>query len=265
VIEDAYRIIEFKNQKITDSIRYARTIQRNILPSEATLASTFREFFVIYRPKDVVSGDFYWLLKVENKHFLAVVDCTGHGVPGAFMSMIGHTLLYRIIKLKGITNPARILEMLHAEVRVVLRQKNTTNIDGMDVCLCSIEKTNNESEFNLVFSGAKLPLYYYANGSLEMLEEDRKSIGGIQSKARQFTNKEIRLHSGAILYLSTDGFRDQNNAKRKKFGENQLTKLMEKNAKLPLDEQKKIYEEALGQHQSHTEQRDDITLLGLKL
>jgi serine phosphatase RsbU (regulator of sigma subunit)/ligand-binding sensor domain-containing protein len=268
VTEDAFKLIEFKNRKITDSIRYARTIQRAILPEEATLAKTFQEHFVIYKPKDVVSGDFYWLLRVEGKNFMAVVDCTGHGVPGAFMSMIGHTLLYRIIKLKNVYSPARILEMLHAEVRVVLRQRQTNSVDGMDACLCALEKLeehNPLSPTKITFAGAKLPLYYYQNGSLGMLEEDRKAIGGIQNEQRHFTNKEIILQAGDMLYLTSDGYTDQNNAKRKKLGADKFCRLVEANTHLKMQEQKELLEKALDKHQEGTEQRDDITVVGLRL
>ncbi len=268
LLENTYKIIQLKNSKITDSIRYARTIQTAVLPEERTLANTFREHFVLYRPKDVVSGDFYWLLSYQNRQYIAVVDCTGHGVPGAFMSMIGHTLLYRIIKLKGISSPSQILSMLHNEVRVVLRQRHTTNVDGMDVCLCVIEKKDTNvdlSPHKITFSGAKLPLYYVANNSLEILQEDRRSIGGIQSMSRSFTNKEIILQAGDMLYLRSDGIVDQNNVKRKKFGENQFSSLIEKNAHLSMIEQRKTMEEALDKHQEGTEQRDDITVLGIKL
>jgi serine phosphatase RsbU (regulator of sigma subunit) len=268
LLEETYRIIQLKNNKITDSIRYARTIQTAVLPEERALNNAFREHFVIYRPKDVVSGDFYWLLPFQNRQFLAVVDCTGHGVPGAFMSMIGHTLLYRIIKLKGIFSPAQILSTLHNEVRVVLRQRYTSNVDGMDVCLCVLEKMdehNDLSPHKITFAGAKLPLYYVTNDSLEILEEDRKAIGGIQSQVRMFTNKEVILQAGDTLYLRSDGIVDQNNVKRKKFSETQFSKIIEKNAHLPMKEQRTMLEEALEKHQEGTEQRDDITVLGIRL
>jgi serine phosphatase RsbU (regulator of sigma subunit)/ligand-binding sensor domain-containing protein len=268
LLEETYQIIQLKNNKITDSIRYARTIQSAVLPEERALNNAFRDHFVIYRPKDVVSGDFYWMLPYQNRHFVAVVDCTGHGVPGAFMSMIGHTLLYRIIKLKGILEPAAILATLHNEVRVVLRQRYTGNVDGMDICLCVLEKMDSQNDYSpykITFSGAKLPLYYVTNDSLELLEEDRKAIGGIQNQARNFTNKEVILQAGDMIYLRSDGITDQNNFKRKKFGETQFSKIIEKNAHLPMKEQKNILEEALDNYQEGTEQRDDITVLGIKL
>ncbi len=268
LLEETYKIIQLKNSKITDSIRYARTIQTAVLPEERALKNAFREHFITYRPKDMVSGDFYWMLPFQNHLFVAVVDCTGHGVPGAFMSMIGHTLLYRIIKLKGVSEPAQILSMLHNEVRVVLRQRHTTNVDGMDVCLCLIEKMDTQNDLSprkITFAGAKLPLYYITNNSLEILEEDRKAIGGIQSQVRQFTNKQVILQAGDMLYLRSDGIVDQNNERRKKFGESQFSRLLEKNAHLPMSEQKILLEEALDKHQEGTEQRDDITVLGIKL
>lgn len=266
-IESAYKIIERNNRKIIDSIRYAKTIQQIILPPESSLKNLFKDYFLIYKPKDMVSGDFYWALKVDNKIFVAVVDCTGHGVPGAFMSMIGYTLLYRIIKLKGLSQPSRILDMLHAEVRVVLKQKENSNVDGMDICLCVLERIENQFETltKVVFTGARRPLYYFANGSLEILDEDRKSIGGIQNKDKVFQSQAVVLHSGDAIYLSTDGLIDQNNLKRKKFGENQFSKNIEKNAHLPMHEQKQALEQVLEVYQQGSEQRDDITVLGIRL
>jgi ligand-binding sensor domain-containing protein/serine phosphatase RsbU (regulator of sigma subunit) len=267
-IEDALRTIARKNKQITDSLRYAQTIQKVILPEEHLIKQNFKDYFLIYQPKDVVSGDFYWVFKTENKLVLAVVDCTGHGVPGAFMSMIGYSLLYRIIKLKGVDNPSDIMRMLHTEIRVVLRQKDGTNTDGMDVCLCVIEKftnTQNQTKFRINFCGAKRPLYYFTSDSLYMLEGDRKSVGGWQGLEKDYTNQEIVLYENDMIYLSTDGLADQNNLKRRKFGENQMLRILEKNARLAMIEQKRQIEEALSKHQENTDQRDDITLLGVKL
>lgn len=267
-IESAYKIIERNSQKILDSIRYAKTIQQIILPPEHILQDFFKDYFLIYKPKDMVSGDFYWALKIENKIFVAVVDCTGHGVPGAFMSMIGHTLLYRIIKLKGVYQPARILELLHLEIRIVLKQKQSNNLDGMDMCICVLERIENkhfEPVTKVVFTGARRPLYYFANDSLEILDGDRKAIGGQQIAQKSFQSQALILHEGDAIYLTTDGLVDQNNIKRKKFGENQFSRLLEKNARLKMREQKQIIEKALENHQEGTEQRDDITILGIRI
>jgi AraC family transcriptional regulator, chitin signaling transcriptional activator len=268
-IETTYRTIERKNKQITDSIRYAQTIQKVILRSDEVIKKSFKDYFLIYQPKDVVSGDFYWAFKDDSRWFVAVVDCTGHGVPGAFMSMIGYSLLYRIIKLKGETNPANILKMLHSEVRVVLRQKDGSNNDGMDICLCMIDRLshqeNQQNKFKVTFCGAKRPLYYFANGSMNLLEGERRSIGGWQSGEADFQNHEVILYEKDIIYLSTDGLADQNNPKRRKFGENQMLRLMEKNAVLSMPRQKEEMLEGLIKFQESSEQRDDITLLGIKL
>ncbi len=265
-LESAYRIIERKNAKITDSIRYAQTIQQVILPAKGVLESVFSEHFVLFRPRDVVSGDFYWIHKQDNRYFIAVVDCTGHGVPGAFMSMIAYTLLYRIIKLKGIYDPANILTLLHEEVRVVLRQKTTNNTDGMDVCLCVLEKPKNpNAKYNLVFSGAKRPLYLLQQGEMKILEETRKAIGGYQNADISFKKHEIDLFEGDTFYLSSDGLGDQNNVKRKKFGEMRVINFLAEHANLSMDTQVAILNQALDDHQKDTEQRDDITFVGLKI
>ncbi len=267
-IEAAYKIIQRKNRKIVDSIRYAKTIQQVILPTLAVMERSFKDHFLIFKPRDVVSGDFYWLLKVDNRWFVAVIDCTGHGVPGAFMSMIGHTLLYRIVKLKGIYKPAEILETLHAEVRVVLRQRYTSNADGMDVCLCVLENQPDAEKgykTKVTFTGARRPLYFYHQDSLEVLDGDRKSIGGWQSKEKFFTEKQIWLNPGDAIYLSSDGLTDQNNPKRRKFGEHRLFRILEKNIHLSMPEQKTMLVEALKKHQQGTDQRDDITFLGIRI
>ncbi len=145
-----------KNDKITDSIRYAQTIQNAILPTESQLKDAFSNHFLLFRPKDIVSGDFYWLNQTEEKTFIAVADCTGHGVPGAFMSMIGSSLLDDIVSEKKIHEPAMMLEMLHIGIRMGLKQEETDNDDGMDVCLCVISK-NLDGTFTVEFAGAKTP------------------------------------------------------------------------------------------------------------
>ncbi|TAE44351.1 MAG: hypothetical protein EAY69_11300, partial [Cytophagales bacterium] len=265
-LESAYRIIERKNGKILDSIRYAQTIQQIILPSQDFLNRLCDESFVLYKPRDVVSGDFYWAYKQENKWFLAVVDCTGHGVPGAFMSMIAYSLIYRAIKVKHQYNPAKILELLHAETRVVMRQKDGINTDGMDLCLCVLEEDKyNKDEFKLTYSGAKRPLYLIKDNEFVILEECRKSVGGIQSKNIKFENRTVTIKKGDKLYLTTDGLADQNNVDRKKITEKKVQDIIKEIHKLPLTEQSLFIENVLKQHQEGTEQRDDITMLAVKL
>ncbi|NLR93213.1 MULTISPECIES: tetratricopeptide repeat protein [Flammeovirga] len=280
---NAYQEIENKNKSITDSIRYAQTIQRAILPSNAKIQTGLLENFVYFRPKDIVSGDFYWFSKVEEKinktsfsksdvaerTFIAALDCTGHGVPGGFMSMIGNTLLNEIINQKQVFEPSKILDMLNEGVIDALHQENKSNDDGMDVCLCMVEKTV-AGATKVVFSGAKRPLYVKEPGGTELLEYkgDNKSIGGVhrrKSSKVSFTNTVINVDPGTTIYLTTDGLQDQNNKNGRKFGKIQLTDLLFANAEKPMLEQKSALEKALTEHMGEIPQRDDITILGVRL
>ncbi|TAE00677.1 MAG: GAF domain-containing protein [Bacteroidetes bacterium] len=269
-LDKAKQMIEERNKQTMDSIRYAQTIQQAILPSVERLERVFGKdnYFVFFQPKDLVSGDFYFLTK--NRHtdspysFLATVDCTGHGVPGAFMSLIGSTLLKQIISEKRIENPYQILETLHEEVIRILRQKKTNNSDGMDICLCRIEQIGYEHE--IVFCGAKRSLYFTENGILKELRGDHKSIGGVKISTKYvFANQIIRLPKGEMLYLASDGFIDQNNVSREKYGSVKFRALLQRISSLPLKEQVKILKDTIDKHQEKTTQRDDITVLGIRL
>ncbi|HAS42275.1 MAG TPA: hypothetical protein DCS93_17490 [Microscillaceae bacterium] len=258
--------LEQKQRLLMDSIRYAQQIQRAILPENDEIQMMFEESFVIYKPAELVSGDFYWLNSYENKIFLAVVDCTGHGVPGAFMSMIGNTLLNKIVKENRSQNPSDILEELHIEVKIALHQEKHKNDDGMDVAFCAIEKLpNTPDEFKIVYAGAKRPLWYFNNGELSEIKGTKRSIGG-QSKYRPFENHAFILPKGSTLYLASDGFNDQHNVERKKFGKMRLMSLIKQQASTSLSQQALNYEQALAEHmQGEVKQRDDITLIGVKL
>ena len=258
--------LEQKQRLLVDSIRYAQQIQRAILPEPEAIQMAFPESFVIYKPAELVSGDFYWLNAYKNKIFLAVVDCTGHGVPGAFMSMIGNTLLNKIVKENRSQNPSDILEELHIEVKIALHQEKHKNDDGMDVAFCAIETLpDHPDEVKIVFAGAKRPLWYFNNGELNEIRGTKRSIGG-QSKYRPFENHAFMLPKGSLLYLASDGFNDQHNLEREKFGKIRLMEMIKRQAKLPLVQQSLYYQKALEEHmQGKVKQRDDITLLGVKL
>lgn len=268
----AYSEIKIKNKKIESSIQYAKTIQNSILPSKSTM-DKYISSFVIFKPKDVVSGDFYWFYPVSKENeknilFAAAVDCTGHGVPGAFMSLIGSRLLNEIVGERKIYNPAQILEFLNVGIQVSLNQDQSDNNDGMDVCLCKIETTEN-NQVKITYSGAKRPLYYYnrEKNRIDKILGDRKSIGGIRSKRSKvfYTNKEAVLNIGDIVYLTSDGYIDQNSPDRKRFGTYALLRLLSEIGTQNLDNQKEILEKALKEHMEEEEQRDDITFLGVKL
>jgi PAS domain S-box-containing protein len=266
--------LEEKNEKIilqTDlikgSIRYAKTIQLAILPEKEEISKYF-DNFIIYRPKDIVSGDFYWFTKIDNYYFVAAVDCTGHGVPGAFMSMIGSRLLNEIVNQKHIYSTKDILNEMNISIIKTLNQVKTENKDGMDICLVKIEDLS-ENKRIISFTGTKLDLFYYSftEKAISRIKGDRKTIGGVFLNHSKivFTNKEIILNTNDIIYLLTDGFVDQNNLQRKRFGTILLMNVLEKNATKLLNLQKEELEKELDNWQNGVDQRDDITVLGLKM
>jgi serine phosphatase RsbU (regulator of sigma subunit) len=262
--------IEQKNNQITTSIRYAETMQKAILPLDETFNKNFTDHFKIYIPKDIVSGDFYWCLPLEKETFLALVDCTGHGVPGAFMSLIGNNSLNEIVNQKNVREPALILEELNASIRKALRQEFTDNDDGMDVALCRIDKPEKDGKVKVVFAGAKRNMLYCAQKMGKELFEikgDKKTVGGFfkGSKSTQFSNQEIELEKGDLIYMFTDGLSDQPNNIGEKFSSVKLKELLRTNAHLTLSEQQTIIMEELKLHQSGASQRDDITLIGVRI
>jgi serine phosphatase RsbU (regulator of sigma subunit) len=257
--------LEIQHHKITHSIRYAHRIQQSILPSPGFLTKMFPEHFVTYFPKDIVSGDFYWATEKGNKKILSVADCTGHGVPGALMSMVGSNTLSELVNEKNFTDPARILNNLHESIRAKLSQEESQNHDGMDLGICVLEPGEGDTT-RLVFAGAKQTLYIMKNGELVELEGDRKSIGGANAGfTRDFSNREVELQKGDVLYLTTDGFIDQNNPQRIRFNKKCFKKLITEVHSKNILEQKQLFEEALAAHQQNAEQRDDITVIAVRL
>ncbi len=261
--------IEKKNKLLMDSIRYARQIQGAILPTPELIGNFFPNYFLIYRPLHVVSGDFYWMLRKKDRVYVAVADCTGHGVPGAFMSMIGHTLLNKILNQDNIYEPAAILEVLHIEIKEALHQDENQNTgDGMDIALFSMEYFEKKPKERLItYSGGKIPLFYTENGDLKIAKATKRSIGGGTSKQEQrpFETHVITLEQGDYLYLATDGFADQNNVKREKFGKRKLFNTLSSLSIHSMEYQQVQLEEILDEHQKGSIQRDDITLLALEL
>lgn len=268
-IEEQRNEIEEKNRQLTGSIRYALTIEKAILPRDSKFTDFFSEFFVLYKPKDIVSGDFYWTAKAGNNIFAAVVDCTGHGVPGAFMTMIGNTLLNKIVNRDNIYDPARILYELREDVEKALQQSETDNRDGMDMSLCRITIPENEEDLklSLAFAGAKLPLLIYRSKEkeAELLKGDRASVGGILTKRGDFHTKNTELSRGDVLYMFSDGFSDQNNVSREKVGSRKFRDLLTKGANLPLTDQHRRLSDFLQTYTIGTDQRDDITVMGIRL
>lgn len=264
VLRDAKEIIEEKNEHIMSSIRYAQRIQEAILPYEDKISQYLKDFFVIYKPKDIVSGDFYWFNAIENKVFIALVDCTGHGVPGAFMSMIGNTLLNQIINERKIFEPDLILNNLHIDIRSALKQENESShpSDGMDVCMCVFDFSQN----TLSYAGAKRSLYYVQNGELIEIKGDPKSIGGFQREEnRTFTSNNVSIECNNVFYLVSDGYADQMDTLGKKIGTKILKQIFTKISCLPMKEQKEFLLDFFDKHKKYEDQIDDVTLIGIKI
>ncbi len=261
-------IIERKNEDITDSINYAQRIQRTMLPTLTQIRAHIPDFFVFFRPRDIVSGDFYWFVVRQDIVFLAAVDCTGHGVPGAFMSMIGNGLLQQIVFEKQITEPERILEKLRKGVRNTLKQGETDNRDGMDIALCAIDKKQKV----LNFAGAKLSLLAYQNGEQTEYKGDNIIIGGdaeLWSSDKPFTKHQIDILQGSKqhFYLSSDGYHDQfGGSDGKKFMKKRLKELLLNVHTRPVEEQEQILEDHLKKWMGQThKQVDDIMVIGFSL
>ncbi len=262
-VAKAKEALAFQNTRMTDSIRYGETIQQAMLPNERAFSNAFTEYFILFRPKDIVSGDFYWLSKLKEQTFVAVADCTGHGVPGAFMSMIGMSMLHEAINQKDMFEPREVLDYINHEIRLALKQDETTNRDGMDVGLCRIRKLG--EDFEVVFAGAKRPLFFVKDQQLQELKGSRKNIGGRQKEDSNFEQESIFLTTKDEIYLSTDGYTDQANNKRDKLGLLHLRELIGQNYHKTMLAQKEVFAQALDLHQQETEQRDDITLMGIRL
>mgnify|MGYP001110992186 CR=1 FL=1 len=263
--------LQFAYTQITDSVKYAQTIQNAILPFEEKIKQIFDDYFIIFYPKDIVSGDFYWFNTIDDggnpKAVVSAIDCTGHGVPGAFMSMIGNTLLNETINEKRIFDPAQVLTRLHQKIRQDLRQAETNNSDGMDMSLCVVEQLP-DNQYKLTFSGAKRPIYYIHEEELHQLKSDRFSIGGEvyeDERERVFTNQEIMLNKGDMFYLTTDGFGDMPGMDRKRFGSRRIKKMIVEAKDLSMAEQKENFETTLANHMGDQDARDDVTFLGFKL
>ena len=255
--------IEIKNKNITDSINYASKIIEALLPPRKNLEKMFSDSFILYLPKDIVSGDFYWFIEKNNFLYIAAVDCTGHGIPGAFMSIVGLDLFRNYIKINE-TDPARILNKMNLEIRNIL-QKQSEDIkikDGMDLALCIINKQKN----NLKFSGAFNPLYLIRDGSLTQLKADRFTIGQANTDKNDiFSTQNFNIQKNDVIYLFTDGYTDQfggNDNKKFKFRRFRHLLLSIYNKKL--SEQKRLLELAHIEWKRNYEQVDDILIIGLK-
>ncbi len=268
-LEERNKQIITKTSYITDSIKYAQTIQEAMLPDESQLKAFFHNF-IIYRPKDIVSGDFYWLSMNEKYIYVVLGDCTGHGVPGAFMSMIGIRLLAELINEQKISKPSIILETMHYKIQMVLKQELNENNDGMDIAVCRLERIKDgEYDWQLMYASAKQPIYIVRKGNLEEAEQseaDRRGIGGqTLAECFFFEDRVLNLNNGDRIYLTSDGIKDQNNIMRKRFGSARMRKILAMTSTEKIEDQKNSISSLILNWQGLEEQRDDISLWGFEL
>ena len=256
--------IQSKNKKITESINYAQRIQGAILPNNHVVHKALPESFIYYKARDVVSGDFPWFLKKGDNIFIAAVDCTGHGVPGALISLIGYFLLNDIIRSRGIQDPGEALDLLDEGVTQTLRQdaEDAKSKDGMDIALLKINLKENSIEF----SGAHRPLYYMKSGEMVEIKGNKFAIGGgIYKNQTNFTNHKIKFKKGDSVYFCSDGFPDQfGGPEGRKFGPKRTRDLIEQVHAKPMDEIHEIFDKEWMGWKGDQKQIDDVLMIGIK-
>lgn len=264
-IEKQKEKIEEQKKHITDSIFYARRIQNAILPSFQLIDKHLREYFILYMPKDIVSGDFYWMHECDGLVMIAAVDCTGHGVPGAFMSIVGFNQLNHAVNVNNARKAAEILDALNEGVISTLNENKSEGSikDGMDMALCILDLRAKKAEF----AGANNPLVIVRNNEIIKYRGDRFPIGAFEgTRPQRFKNNEIELQSGDCIYLFSDGYEDQfGGPENKKFMSRRFEELLGEVSPLPVAEQKKVLIERLSAWMGTNEQVDDILVIGIKI
>jgi PAS domain S-box-containing protein len=264
--------IRQQNEKITDSINYAQKIQETILPPLDEIILHLPSSFVLYKPKDIVSGDFYWVYKHANKIFVAVADCTGHGVPGAFMSLMGNNLLNDIVKVKGKHKPSEILDELNIQILTTLNQNSkTTSVKyGMDIALISIEinRTKNTlNSYELQYAGAHSPLFIFRNDEFIQIKANKRAIGSfVKDEESDFTNHTLTVTSGDMIYMFSDGYADQiGGPENKKMFAQPFRDLLQSIALKSVDIQQNELEKTLADWKGNNSQTDDVLVMGIKI
>lgn len=263
-LQSAYNEIEAMNKDMTDSIMYASRIQEAMLPQKELLGKYSDSYCIFYRPKDIVSGDFYWFNETNDKLVVAVADCTGHGVPGALMSVIGNNLLNEIVIARNISASAKILDEMNKGVRKLLRQhlKGNRTQDGMDISICVIDRKRHLLEF----SGANHRLFLFRNNKPELIRGDRKSIGGHHADPdSSFTSYLFQYRKGDAIYMFSDGYADQFGGRHeKRMQTKNLVKLLQSTLSLGMQEQEQLLNDWLLKWKGDLKQTDDILLIGMQ-
>ena len=267
-LESQKSIIEAKNKDITDSILYAQKIQEAMLHSHTDVSNVFPDSFIIYKPKDIVAGDFYWWVNEGNRFYLAAADCTGHGVPGAMISVACASILNKSVKELGLSKPSDILDKtteLVVEAFSINENEQTYMKDGMDIALCAIEKVGKDN-VTIEFSGANNPLWIFRkNGEFEEIRGDRQPIGYFENQ-KPFTNSSIALEKGDTIYIFSDGYADQfGGRKNKKFKSSNLKKKLLSIQSSSLEVQKEILEKEFEEWKGNLAQTDDVCVIGVKI
>lgn len=253
-----------QNEKIESSIRYAQRIQQVMLPAIDKIQELLPDSFIFYRPRDIVSGDFYWIAEKDDKTLIACIDCTGHGVPGAFMSILGNNLLNEIVNIRDLKSPDQILSELHLGVRKNLHQDATQNQDGMDAAICLIDWENREMDF----AGANMPIIYFQNDELNLIKGDKLAIGGrVKSDhVRKFTKHTISFFDPIEVYMFSDGFRDQfGGSNGQKFMMRRFKHLLKDIHQDSLYSQAQVLSRIFDDWVGRSRQIDDVLVIGYRL
>ena len=256
--------IEAQKQEITSSIEYAGRIQVAMLPAKEVLRNAFSDHFIFFKPRDIVSGDFYWIGEDSNHVFFTVADCTGHGVPGAFMSTLGISTLNEIITNKTDLHANTVLNLLRAKIKTSLHQTGKLGeaADGMDIAFCILHKNRRSLEY----SGAYNPLFIFQGGEMKEYKADRMPIGIYVGEKESFTNFEISVSTGDVIYIFSDGMSDQfGGPEGMKYKKSNLKKLLASISHRSMEEQRQIIEEEFEKWRGKGEQIDDVTILGLRI
>jgi len=262
VVEQQKNLVEERNKQVTDSINYAKRIQNAILPPTKFIKEHLPESFIFYLPKDIVAGDFYWMEVMDDMVLFAVCDCTGHGVPGAMVSVVCHNALNRAVREFKLTQPSSILNKTLEIVKESFEKSEDEIKDGMDLVLCCL----NKNDLRLQFAGANNPLLIYRDGNLIEIKADKQPIG-ISEYNKPFTNQSMQMIPGDVLYLSSDGYADQFGGEngRKKLTKKKFKEMLAKACHLPIEDQHQYIRNFYFAYKKDTEQIDDVLLLGVML
>lgn len=263
-LQERLSYLEERAHEMEESIRYAGSLQRSILPNERIFQTVFKDAFILFQPKDIVSGDFYWIFQHQDEVYFAVGDCTGHGVPGALVNIAGNTLLRQIIRLEGVSDPALIIQMLDNELVSLFNEHLTEGMtrDGMDVIFCKF----NLKQMKGSFCAAGRPLVLVRDGELIEFKKGSQSIGYTADGPKEFVTEKFDLNEGDQFYLFSDGYTDQFGGENvKKFNRNRFRNLLTSISEMPMAKQKKELIFSYQNWKGRQSQVDDICVIGISI